>query len=67
MVKKLIAILVLLCMSLPIDSMTFAAAPANFKVIGYVFSSADTNAVPHLLVLPQPVGMQSIILRIFPI
>lgn len=47
MIKRLLSGLFALCLLLSVSSMASAAAPANFKVVGYVFSSADMNAVPY--------------------
>lgn len=47
MSKRLLGVLVVLCLLLSAGNMAFAAAPANFKVVGYVFSNADPAKVPY--------------------
>ncbi|MGO4495041.1 glycosyl hydrolase family 18 protein [Paenibacillus sp. 2RAB27] len=47
MAKRLFTALFILCLLMSGSSMALAAAPANFKVVGYVFSTADMNAVPY--------------------
>ncbi|MGO4495045.1 glycosyl hydrolase family 18 protein [Paenibacillus sp. 2RAB27] len=47
MLKRLMSVLIVLCLLMSGGNLVFAAAPANFKIVGYVFSNADVNAVPY--------------------
>ncbi|RTE06668.1 DUF7594 domain-containing protein [Paenibacillus whitsoniae] len=47
MMRRLLSALFTFCLLLSLSSIAAAGAPADFKVVGYVFSSADVNAVPY--------------------